>query len=153
MKPTDNVELFGQLFATLAQGLMQNLSIEELDLTPQQIMTLVTVYSHPGVSMSELAKLMGTTAPQLTRTISSLEARNFVSRTHNPANRRIVNVSRTAAGAAVVEAHMQQVQARITARLSDLTPADHEKLDVAMADIIALLAKVDIVRLEGDCPL
>ena len=66
----DHIELFGQLFATLAQGLMQNLSIEEIGLTPQQIMTLIMVYSHPGITMSNLAELMGTTAPQLTRTIA-----------------------------------------------------------------------------------
>lgn len=143
-----NIELFGQLFATLAQALMQNLSIEELDLTPQQIMTLVMVYSHPGVAMSQLAKRMGTTAPQLTRTIHSLETRDFVRREHNAANRRIVNVQRTAAGDAVVEAHMRRVQQRIAQRLAGLSPHDHQRLDADMKDAIDLFAKIGIVRLD-----
>ncbi len=148
MAPQDNVELFGQLFATLTQGLLQNLSIKELDLTPQQIMTLVMVYSHPGASMSDLTAKMGTTAPQLTRTIHSLEARDFVRRKHNPDNRRVVNVYRTAAGDAVVEAHMRRVQARIAQRLAGLSEADHHRLDADMQDIIALFAKIGIVSIK-----
>ncbi|WP_461213463.1 MarR family winged helix-turn-helix transcriptional regulator [Lacticaseibacillus sp. GG6-2] len=148
MVPQDNVELFGQLFATLAQGVLQNLSIEELDLTPQQIMTLVMVYSHEGASMSRLTTLMGTTAPQLTRTMQSLETRYLVRREHNVDNRRVVNVYRTTAGDAIVEAHMRRVQARIAARLKDLSAQDHHRLDADMADIISLFAKIGIVSLK-----
>ncbi|WP_125711294.1 MarR family winged helix-turn-helix transcriptional regulator [Lacticaseibacillus porcinae] len=144
----EHIELFGQLFATLAQGLMQNLSIEELGLTPQQIMTLIMVYSHPGITMSKLAELMGTTAPQLTRTIAALEAQNFVERIHNPENRRQVLVMRTKAGDAVAEAHMRKVQGRINARLAGLSATDHVKLNDAMQTAIHLFAKVGIVRMD-----
>lgn len=146
--PNDHIELFGQLFATLAQGLMQNLSIEELGLTPQQIMTLIMVYSHPGITMSKLTELMGTTAPQLTRTIAALEAQTFVKRVHNPDNRRQVLVMRTKAGDVVAEAHMRKVQSRINARLAGLSAADHAQLNDAMQTAITLFAKVGIVRMD-----
>lgn len=144
----DHIELFGQLFATLAQGLMQNLSIEEIGLTPQQIMTLIMVYSHPGITMSSLAELMGTTAPQLTRTIAALEAQNFVKRVHNPDNRRQVLVMRTKAGDLVAEAHMRKVQSRINQRLSGLSATDHDQLNEAMQTAIHLFSKVGIVRMD-----
>ncbi len=147
--PDDHIELFGQLFATLAQGLMQNLSIEELGLTPQQIMTLIMVYSHPGITMSKLAELMGTTAPQLTRTIAALEAQSFVKRERNPHNRRQVLVMRTKAGDAVAEAHMRKVQRRINDRLAELSSADHNQLNDAMQTAIQLFAKVGIVRMDS----
>lgn len=143
----DDVELFGQMFATLAHGMFQNFDLAELQLTPQQVMTLIMVYAHPGNTMSQLADLLGTTAPQLTRTIRALEARDLVTRRHNPDNRREVNVFRTKAGDAVAEAHMRHVQSRIESRLSGLSNTDRQRLTADLRDGIHILAKVGIVQM------
>lgn len=148
----EHLELFGQLFATLTQGLLQSLSIEELGLTPQQLMTLIMVYSHPGMTMSKLAELLGTTAPQLTRTIAALEAKNLVKRVHNPHNRRQVLVMRTKAGDSLSEAHMRKVQDRLNKRLAGLSADDHDQLNDAMQTVIAIFAKAGIVRMDSPHP-
>ncbi|MCI1986481.1 MAG: MarR family transcriptional regulator [Lactobacillus sp.] len=144
----DNIGLFSEMFATLAQAVMQSLSIEELGLTPLQLMTVIVVYNHPGQTMTVLASNLGTTGPQLSRTIKALESKELVQRQPNPQNRRQINVVPTSEGTVVAERHMRSVQAKISTRLAGLTPADRHRLDADLADAIRLFAKVGIMHTE-----
>ncbi|MFD1483682.1 MarR family winged helix-turn-helix transcriptional regulator [Lacticaseibacillus baoqingensis] len=144
-KEPNNTALFSELFAVLAQAVMQNLTIEALELTPLQLLTVIVVYNHPKQSMSALAAELGTTGPQLSRTIKALEQKALVHRQPNPNNRRQINVMPTAEGRLVAEKHSQSVQAKITKRLTALSPADRTQLDRDLADAIKLFAKAGIV--------
>ncbi|WP_225046939.1 MarR family winged helix-turn-helix transcriptional regulator [Lacticaseibacillus kribbianus] len=139
--------LFANLFVTLAQAVSQNLSLAHLGLSNLELITVITVYTHPGIAMSALAEQMGISGPQLSRTIGQLEARDLVRRAHNPANRRVVNVMRTTAGVKLAEDHMAMVQQRLAERLAGLSAADHAALAKHLGATIDLLAKVGIVQL------
>lgn len=139
--PPEDIALLGQLFITMAHEALHNSDLEELQLTPQQIMTLIVVYAHPGCTMSALATLLGTTAPQLTRTIHALVKRDLVARQPNPQNRRQINILRTKAGDAIAEAHMRRVQARIEQHFTNLSAQDRSQLTADVQDIIRLLTK------------
>lgn len=147
-QPNDNVDLFSQLFVASAQAIVHNLAIEELDLTPLQILTLMTVFTHPGTTMSHLADGIGVSSAQMSRTVRELESRGLVKRAHNPKNRRIVNVLRTEAGEAVAEQHMHTVQTRLAARLAGLDPTDRDQLTMNLSSAIDILAKVGIVKVD-----
>ncbi|WP_461226806.1 MarR family winged helix-turn-helix transcriptional regulator [Lacticaseibacillus suihuaensis] len=150
MKPDhrfSDTALFANLFTTLAQAVIQSLSQTPLGLSELELITVITVYSRPGITMSELAHELGISAPQLSRTVGQLEAHDLVRREHNQTNRRKVNVMRTAAGKALAESQMTLVQAKLAERLAGLSPAEHTALADHLEATIALLAKVGLVQL------
>ncbi|MFC6171114.1 MarR family winged helix-turn-helix transcriptional regulator [Loigolactobacillus jiayinensis] len=148
-KDHNNSELLGQLFMTLAQVMTQNRFLEEFGLTRLQAIALRNVYKHPGITMTELAKTIGITRPQLTRIISILEERGLVRRQHNEENRRIVNVYRTEKGEAVVKQHMQLVQQRIQAQIDTLGVKDRETLSLSLQTSINLMVKANIIKADS----
>lgn len=141
-------QLFGQLFMTLAQTVIQNLNVVDLGLTPLQLMVVMAVYTHSGISMSQLASQLDVSSAQLSRTVRTVEEKGLVKREHNQDNRRVVNVHRTKVGDEFAEKQMQQVKKRLTQRLAGLTPTQHEALDRHLSASIAILAEAGIVRMS-----
>ncbi|ANK61432.1 MULTISPECIES: MarR family winged helix-turn-helix transcriptional regulator [Loigolactobacillus] len=148
-KNSNNSELFGQLFMTLTQAITKSHSLEEFGLTRLQAITLRNVYKRPGTTMTELAKTIGITRPQLTRIIGTLEERGLLQRQHNEENRRVVNVYRTEKGKAVVKEHMQLIQGRIQERINTLSSSDRKDLSVHLQETIRLMAKAKILELDS----
>jgi DNA-binding MarR family transcriptional regulator len=93
--------------------------------------------------LTELAAAEGVTQPGMTQLVSRLEREGLVRRGGDPADRRVVVVTLTAAGrAAVRERQAARVRA-LAAVLSDLSPADHAALAAAapaldrLADLVS----------------
>ncbi|BAP84857.1 transcriptional regulator [Paucilactobacillus hokkaidonensis JCM 18461] len=147
---SNNSELFGQLFMTLTQAITQNRSLEEFGLTRLQAITLRNVYQQPGITMTQLAKLIGITSPQLTRIVSTLEDRDLVYRQHNEENRRIVNVQRTKKGESVVKEHMTLIEQRIQHHMETLAISDQQALVEHLRESIRLMEKAHIIRLKPE---
>lgn len=76
----------------------------EYDLTPQQYNALRLLRGeHPGsLATLELASRLVSRAPDITRLLDRLQARGFVERDRSPDNRRIVRVSITSEGLALL---------------------------------------------------
>lgn len=150
---TSNTQALGQMFFTLSQAITQNRSLEEFDLTRLQVMTLRKVYQHPGISMSELATSTGISRAQLTRLITSLEARELVQRQHNQTNRRVVNVYGTTKGQTVMVEHMELIQKRIQAHVDTLTPVEQTALSTHLSASIQLMIKAGIIKADTNMTL
>ena len=143
-----NVDLFRELFTLTAQTVFRSINLSELHITNIEIMTMMTVYSHSGISMSHLAEAIGISSAQLSRTVSKLEEHELVVRRHNPDNRRIVNVFHTAKGSAIVEQQTAHIQDAIAGQLDALTPDERQDLTGSFTNVIRLLAKAGIVQAD-----
>ncbi|WP_054678289.1 MarR family winged helix-turn-helix transcriptional regulator [Lacticaseibacillus sharpeae] len=141
-----DVALFSELFGLTAQTVFRSINLSDLHLTNIEIMTMMTVYSHSGISMSSLAKAIGVSSAQLSRTVGKLEAAGLVERRHNQQNRRIVNVFHTPKGSAIVEQQTELVHANISDSLNSLSPAERTELAASFKNVIDLLVKAGFVH-------
>jgi MarR family transcriptional regulator for hemolysin len=142
----DNTSLFAEMFVTTAQAVFQSINLKELNLTSLSLMTMMLIYSHSGITMSELATAVGVSNAQLSRTVSKLEERGLVERRHNDKNRRIVNVFQTVAGQKMAQEQVGIVRANLSQRLANLLPDEREELRTHFLASMSLLAKVGIVK-------
>lgn len=143
-------QLFGSMFVTIAQFILRSLNINQVDLTPIQFMICLIVYTHPNVTMSELAQALGISNAQLSRTMRIVEAKGLVKREHNKDNRRIVNVHRTKVGDDFVEAQIKLVKQSIADRFSTLTVEQSDELSNHLAASIGILEQAGIVQMSPE---
>ncbi|WP_083220023.1 MarR family winged helix-turn-helix transcriptional regulator [Secundilactobacillus paracollinoides] len=147
-KETLNTKTFGQLFTIYTQAFLQNRSIDDLGMTRLQAMALRNVFENSGMTMTQLAQVIGISSSQLTRLVATLEERGLVARKRNPENRRVVNVYRTEKGAALVKGHLDLTENRLAGYLTRLDAADQEKLIAYMRGSIELMVKAGIIDPE-----
>ena len=146
----ENTELFRHLFVAVGQTVMRILERTDRGMTPLQAVALMTVYTHPGKTMTQLASEMGIANAQLTRLIAGMERLDLVARQHNPDNRREVQVMRTAHGDTVAEQNMRDVEQVMDVQLAKLSGTERDELSKHLHAIIATLAKVGIVERPRD---
>lgn len=147
---TSSTQLFGQMFVTLTQSILRSLDIEDSELTPLQMMIVMGFYTHPNVTMSELAQVLNISSAQLSRTIRHLEDKGLVRREHNKDNRRVVNVHRTKDGDKFAEAQIASVKEKMSARLSNLTPQAITEVERHLAAIVDILAQAGVVQMSPE---
>ncbi len=78
-------------------------------------------------TLSELAACQAVALPTMSRTVSTLVERGWVTRTQNPENRRQVQVRITGAGEAILEHLYTRVQVHLAAYLVALTTEEREQ--------------------------
>ncbi len=86
-------------------------------------------------TLSELAACQAVALPTMSRTVSALVERGWVTRTQDPENRRRVQVQITGTGQAILEQLRTRVQAHLSAYLVTLTAEEREQ---ALAGLEAL---------------
>jgi DNA-binding MarR family transcriptional regulator len=86
---------------TFRQLLWQRAS--ELDLTYAQSQVLFHVADHEGCHMGDVAKAYGVTLPAVTHIVDRLEEKQFLERSHDPADRRVYVLELTKSGRALVQ--------------------------------------------------
>ncbi|WP_125607356.1 MarR family winged helix-turn-helix transcriptional regulator [Lapidilactobacillus bayanensis] len=149
-KSQSSTQLFGSIFVTIAQFILRSLNIDHVGLTPIQFMICIIVYTHPNVTMSELAQALGISSAQLSRTMRVVEDRGLVKREHNKDNRRVVNVHRTKDGDQFVEAQIDLVKQSIGERFSTLTTEQSNELSEHLAASIGILEQAGIVQMSPE---
>lgn len=138
--------MFTDLFVTLAQTVYKSLSTINKDLSNLNILILMSVYHHPGITMSELAQAVGVSSAQLSRMVGILEDKRLVERRHNKENRRQVNVFGTIVGEELVQENYDIALKKITKKLEVLSNSEKDSLKEHISEVIKLLAKADIVK-------
>ena len=142
----NNSQLFVQMYLTLTRTIIQNHFFEEFGLSRLQAITLANVYQHSGISMSDLADLIGTTRPQITRIVDNLEQQGLVQRQKNSNNHRIYNVIRTPKGIDVAQKHLRHVQKQMETRLNQLSSTEKQELVTDLNRSIQLLTKAGVIK-------
>ena len=99
----------------------------------------VLVFGGP-LPLGRLAAIEQVTPPAMVKTVTALERAGLVSRERSAADRRVVIVSATAAGHALLQQGRQARVRLIAALLDDLPDADRETVGRAARIILARLA-------------
>ncbi|MBO0839341.1 MAG: MarR family transcriptional regulator [Sciscionella sp.] len=111
----------------------------QLDVTLTQLSALSTLHKCGAMTPGELAAKESVQPPSMTRVISALEARGFVSRKPHPSDGRQAIVELTKTGRAYVDADIYAREAWLDRQLTGLTATEREVLSRA-AEIIDRIA-------------
>lgn len=122
----------------LARRLRRMRSDTSLALT--QLAALGSLDRHGAMTAGELAAHEGVQPPSMTRTINSLEAAGYVTRTPHPTDGRQVVVTLSAAGRQLLEQDRREREAWLAQGLRDLDPEERELLQRA-ADVLDRLGR------------
>jgi len=111
----------------------------EGELTPSQLVTLVSIERLGPLTLGELAAHERVQPPSITRIVAALEAAGLVERTSRPGDRRTAVVTASRAGRALVGRTRRRRDVWLEARLAELDPADRAVLEQA-AGVLERLA-------------
>ena len=102
---------------------------------------LFTVAKRGPITLGELAAHEQVSPPTITKVVEKLEARGFVRRSSDAADKRICRVSATAAGRRQLDVTRSRRTEWLAARLDDLTSDERARLDAAI-DVLEKLTSV-----------
>ena len=110
----------------------------EGELTAAQL-SLLSMISHGGLRVGDIAKNLGIKVPSATEQIIKLERAGLVTRQPDPDDSRAVQVALTKAGAAAVESANQRRNAMVAELLQNLST---EEVD-ALAAALPVISKIN----------
>ena len=125
-------------------------SLDELDpgLDLPAFRALAFIERHPGATMGALAVGVDLPPSTTTRLCDRLAAAGWVSREHNPDNRRQVEVVLTRKGHRLVATAVQARGRALEAVLQRMPPVQREAFEAVLPDLVAAAAG----RLANDVP-
>src|SRR5919199_5909472 len=100
--------------------------IHSLGVTGGQVSLLVTIQSHPGIGVRELASLERMSAAGMSKYVGRLELAGLVEREASDADRRRIGLRVTAEGERVLRSVKSRRTAWLAARLRGLSDPDLE---------------------------
>jgi len=112
-------------------------------LSPSQLSALVAIERHGSMTLGELAAHESVAPPTITGVVARLEADGNVAREPDAVDRRVVRVTATPQGRAVVVRTRERKDAWLTQRVAELGADDLERLADALQVIEALGERVD----------
>ena len=78
-------------------------ALRELAVTPGQYTTMALLKTQREISSAELARRVSVTPQSISETIAVLERKGLIARSESPANKRILRIGITPAGAALLK--------------------------------------------------
>ena len=108
-----------------------------LAVTPVQGGILLLIERHPGLTQSELARLLRIEAPTLHESVKRLLEGGFVKRESRPADRRTHALDLTAAGHAAVDIIRTRIAEQEAAALAPLSEAERGQLADLIGRVLA----------------
>ena len=121
----------------LARRLRQQRTDESY--TPSQLSALAALDRHGALTPGELAAHEHMQPPSMTRIVAALEAADLVTRADHPTDGRLVVLTVTPAGAALLAADRRRRDAWLTKRLAELSPDELSALRAAAPVLERLL--------------
>jgi DNA-binding MarR family transcriptional regulator len=118
--------------------------LTEFDLTGPQYMVMAVLHQRGKCTMTELADATYQVSATMTGIVSRLVDRDLVLRERDPADRRALRVSLTAAGLELMEKINKQRQERFLAVLSNFSSSDRKEL----LRLVAAFMDVDVLSAE-----
>ena len=94
------------------------------------------------LSQQELAERLGLEKSTVSRLVAGMESRGWLSRTRDPANRRIYRLSLTGDGEAAAHRIGEYLHARHAELLGFLTPAERQGLMLGLAGLARVASEI-----------
>ncbi|MCU1462897.1 MAG: putative MarR-family transcriptional regulator [Acidimicrobiales bacterium] len=121
----------------LARQLRQQ---SDAGLSPSQLSALSAIEQVGPVTLGALADYERVAPPSVTKVVTKLEAAGLVTRQPDAADRRVVRVSTTTAGNALLARIRQRKTMWLTARIGALEPGERDRL-LAALDVLDALTR------------
>jgi DNA-binding MarR family transcriptional regulator len=101
-------------------------------LSPSQQSALAVIANHGPLTLGALAEHERVAPPSITKVVSKLECDGLVTRTPDPADRRVCRVAISLEGEALLEESRRRKTAWLTARISELDSDRQRRLSDAL---------------------
>jgi len=111
--------------------------LRDLDLTPSQYTTLNMLAPHTEISSAELAKRVLVTPQSMSEMITALQRKELIKRRESESNRRILRISLSPAGRALLEKAEARVDGLEAKFFAALTDDAHAALRAVLATVLA----------------
>lgn len=112
-----------------------------LDLKPAQLDVLMNLYRHPGMSQHDLARKLLVGRSNITMLLPQLEKRQLVRREGDPQDKRILRLSLTQDGAALLMEALKIYTALIETAMAETSPTHCDLIGDQMRRITEVLDK------------
>jgi DNA-binding MarR family transcriptional regulator len=109
------------------------------DLTTPQLICLISVADNGPMTATKIAQDVFLNASTVVGILDRLEKRDLVSRTRDGSDRRVVNVSITAAGRDLVQQAPLPLQDGLAAALADLSRLEQATISLSLKRIVDLM--------------
>ena len=128
---------YGFLLRRLMGSLQRHLDrrLQAGDLTAMQLGPLLLLAAGKGTTAAQLARCLNIDTGAMTRMIDRLEAKGLVQRTRSAADRRVVHLELTEAGACTVADNSEHLAAVLNLHLAGFTDAE-------LAQLMSLLRRL-----------
>lgn len=118
-----------------------DLKARDFGLTALQYTALTVLRQHPGMSGAQLARRSFVSPQAGSEMIANLERKGLICRTPDSANRRVLRISLTSAGHAVVDACESWMEELETEMLSGLSPTRQKELRAGLEACLNALSQ------------
>lgn len=104
-------------------------ALKDLDITGPQMGILLSMKQGIANTPFELSKMLGIDTGLMTRMLDKLESNGLLQRSRDPRDRRVVNLTLTAAGQTVAERMREVAPDVLNARLRNFSKAEFAEFD------------------------
>ncbi|MBW9105307.1 MarR family winged helix-turn-helix transcriptional regulator [Paraburkholderia phenoliruptrix] len=104
-------------------------ALKDLDITGPQMGILLSMKQGIANTPFELSKMLGIDTGLMTRMLDKLESNGLLQRSRDPGDRRVVNLTLTAAGQKVAERMREVAPHVLNARLRNFSKAEFAEFD------------------------
>ncbi|MBW0448320.1 MarR family transcriptional regulator [bacterium M00.F.Ca.ET.228.01.1.1] len=104
-------------------------ALKDLDITGPQMGILLSMKQGIANTPFELSKMLGIDTGLMTRMLDKLESNELLQRSRDPGDRRVVNLTLTAAGQKVAERMREVAPHVLNARLRNFSKAEFAEFD------------------------
>lgn len=120
----------------VASRLLLETVLKDLDLTPSQYTTLSMLAANSETSSSDLARRVLVTPQSMSEMIMALDRKGLIKRKESESNRRVLGISLSPAGRALLEKADDRVDALETKLFACLTPPELLAMREALVDVL-----------------
>jgi DNA-binding MarR family transcriptional regulator len=114
-------------------------ALAPLDLKPAQLDVLMNLYRHPGMSQHELARKLLVGRSNITMLLPQMEKRNLLRRDGDEKDKRVLRLTLTDDGVALLMKALKVHTALIEKAMSQSTPAECDMLGDQMRRVAEVL--------------
>jgi DNA-binding MarR family transcriptional regulator len=119
---------------------------KDLNVIPDNLtrlhMAVMGELSQTSLTMSELAKTLMMTKPQLTHVVDPLVSSGIVERRPDEKDRRVINLALTAKGRVLLDEGKQKIKENIKIKLAALTPEELSEMSAALETLRRIGSKL-----------
>lgn len=149
-----DITRLAEIYNMLSKLIFSGLELEDLKLSKLEMLITLGVAATQGITITDLANEIGTSKVQISRSLDSLEKKNYIYRQKNPVNRRIVNIFLTDYGKEMFNLKEEQVKQHVKSELSTLSPEDYQTINYHLEAISKLLkATTDQLEIKNSPPI